>query len=201
VITEGKKHEVRVARQMQFAPGAILVFDRGYTDYEWFMSLTEQGVYFVTRLKENADYGVVEKREVPQRRGVLRDEVVFFYKLAQASKEAFFRRIEFYDEERDRVLVFLTNHLELAAATVAAIYKERWQIELFFESSTWCTPLDVMEFQEPIALNQPLVGLPNDSVRSRIARRPRGAVSRLHSHRPASRATVSTESTAKQWSA
>jgi Transposase DDE domain/Domain of unknown function (DUF4372) len=134
VITEGKKHEVRVARQMQFAPGAILVFDRGYTDYEWFMSLTEQGVYFVTRLKENADYGVVEKREIPQRRDVLRDEVVFFYKLAQSSKEAFFRRIEFYDEERDRVLVFLTNHLELAAATVAAIYKERWQIELFFRA-------------------------------------------------------------------
>jgi hypothetical protein len=134
VITEGKKHEVRVARQMQFAQGTILAFDRGYTDYEWFMSLTEQGVYFVTRLKENADYGVVEKREVPQRRGVLRDEVVFFYKLAQASEEAFFRRIEFYDEERDRVLVFLTNHLELAAATVAAIYKERWQIELFFRA-------------------------------------------------------------------
>ena len=134
VITEGKKHEVRVARQMQFARGTILAFDRGYTDYEWFMSLTEQGVYFVTRLKENADYDVVEKREVPQRRGVLRDEVVFFYKLAQASEEAFFRRIEFYDEERDRVLVFLTNHLELAAATVAAIYKERWQIELFFRA-------------------------------------------------------------------
>jgi hypothetical protein len=134
VITEGNKHEVRVARQMRFARGTILAFDRGYTDYEWFMSLTEQGVYFVTRLKENADYGVVEKREIPQRRGVLRDEVVFFYKLAQASEEAFFRRIEFYDEERDRVLVFLTNHLELAAATVAAIYKERWQIELFFRA-------------------------------------------------------------------
>jgi hypothetical protein len=134
VITEGKKHEIRVARQMQFARGTILAFDRGYTDYAWFMSLTEQGVYFVTRLKENADYDVVEKREIPQRRGVLRDEVVFFYKLAQASKESFFRRIEFYDEERDRVLVFLTNHLELAAATVAAIYKERWQIELFFRA-------------------------------------------------------------------
>jgi hypothetical protein len=134
VITEGKKHEVRVARQMQFAPGAILVFDRGYTDYEWFTNLTQQAVYFVTRLKENADYGVLEKREVPQRRGVLRDEVIFFYKLAQAGQDAYFRRIEFYDEERDRVLVFLTNHLELAAATVAAVYKERWQIELFFRA-------------------------------------------------------------------
>src|SRR5260370_38572721 len=105
---------------MRFASGAILVFDRGYTDYEWFMSLTEQEVYFVTRLKENADYGVVEKREVPQRRGVLRDEVVFFYKLAQVGRDAYFRRIEFYDEERDRVLVFLTNHLELAAAATAS---------------------------------------------------------------------------------
>src|ERR1700680_2165957 len=127
VITEGKKHEVRVARQMQFAPGAILVFDRGYTDYQWFANLTKQAVYFVTQLKENADYGVVEKREIPQRRGVLRDEVVFFYKLAQAGGNTYFRRIEFYDEERDRVLVFLTNHLELAAATIASVYKERWK--------------------------------------------------------------------------
>ena len=134
VISEGKKHEVRVARQMQFAPGAILVFDRGYADYQWFTNLTQQAVYFVTRLKENADYGVLEKREIPQRRGVLRDEVIFFYKLAQAGQDAYFRRIEFYDEERDRVLVFLTNHLELAAATVAAVYKERWQIELFFRA-------------------------------------------------------------------
>jgi IS4 transposase len=134
VITEGKQHEVRVARQMRFAPGTILIFDRGYTDYQWFTSLTQQGVYFVTRLKENADSDVVEKREVPQRRGVLRDEVVFFYKLAQANQEVFFRRIEFYDEEHDRVLLFLTNHQGLAAASIAAIYKERWQIELFFRA-------------------------------------------------------------------
>jgi len=132
VITEGKKHEVRVARQMQFAPGAILVFDRGYTDYEWFTNLTQQAVYFVTRLKENADYGVLEKREVPQRRGVLRDEVIFLYKLAQAGQDAYFRRIEFYDEERDRVLVFLTNHLELAAATVAAVAPTSAAFRQFF---------------------------------------------------------------------
>ena len=56
--------KVRVARQMPFAPGAILVFDRGYTDYQWFTNLTQQAVYFVTRLKENADYGVLGKFEV-----------------------------------------------------------------------------------------------------------------------------------------
>jgi hypothetical protein len=134
VITEGKKHEVCVARQMRFAPGTILVFDRGYTDYEWFANLIQQEVYFVTRLKENADYGVLEDLALPQRRGVRRDQVIFFYKLAQAGMDAYFRRIEFYDEEQDRVLVFLTNHLDLAAATIAAVYKERWQIELFFRA-------------------------------------------------------------------
>ena len=134
VITEGKKHEVRVARQMRFTPGTILVFDRGYTDYQWFVSLIKQGVYFVTRLKENADYGVVEEFAVPHRRGVRRDQVIFFYQLARAGMDAYFRRIEFYDEEHDRVLVFLTSHTGLAAATIASIYKERWQIELFFRA-------------------------------------------------------------------
>ena len=76
--------------------GTILIFDRGYTDYQWFTSLTQQGLYFATRLKENADYGVVEKREILPGRDVLRDEVVFFYKLEQESQEAFYRRIEFY---------------------------------------------------------------------------------------------------------
>jgi len=65
---------------------------------------------------------------------VRRDQVIFFYKLAQAGIDAYFRRIEFYDEEHDRVLVFLTSHRELAAATIAAVYKERCQIELFFRA-------------------------------------------------------------------
>ena len=134
VVTEGKQHEVRVARQLDFAAGTILVIDRGYTDYEWFAKLTQEGVHLVTRLKDNADYAVVEEREIPQRKGVRRDQVIFFYKLAQAGVDCFFRRVEYYDEEREEVLVFLTNHLSLAAATVAAVYKERWAIELFFKA-------------------------------------------------------------------
>jgi hypothetical protein len=89
----------------------------------------------------------------------------------QAGVEGFFRRIEFYDEEQERVLVFLTNNLVWSAATIAALYKQRWQIELFFESSTWCTPSYVMEFQEPAVLNPPLVGPLYVSVRPYIAQR------------------------------
>jgi len=144
VITEGKQHEVRVARQLSFTPGTLLVMDRGYNDYHWFFDLTQQGVYFVTRMKENSDYLVVEERELPRRKGLLRDQVICLYQQAREGKECYFRRIEFYDEQQDRVLVFLTNNLKLAAATVAEVYKQRWQIELFFESSTWCTPLDAM---------------------------------------------------------
>ena len=134
VITEGKQHEVGVARQWSYEPGTLLVMDRGYNDYTWFADLTRQGVYFVTRLKDNADYIVVEDRELPHRKGLLRDQVICFYQQARDGQECYFRRIEFYDEEQDRVLVFVTNHLTLAAATVAEVYKQRWQIELFFKA-------------------------------------------------------------------
>jgi IS4 transposase len=134
VITEGKQHEIRVARQLRYEPGTLLAIDRGYIDYGWFADLTEQGVFFVTRMKDNADYIVIEDRELPRRKGLLRDQVIFFPKQAGAGQECFFRRVEFYDEEQERVLVFLTNHMTLAAATVAAVYKQRWQIELFFKA-------------------------------------------------------------------
>ena len=134
VITEGKQHEVRVARQLQYESGTLLVMDRGYNDYGWFADLTQQGVYFVTRMKDNADYLVLEERELPRRKGLLRDQLICFYQQARDGRECYFRRIEFYDEEQDRRLVFVTNHLTLAAATVAEVYKQRWQIELFFKA-------------------------------------------------------------------
>jgi IS4 transposase len=202
VVTEGRVHESRVARSLRFEPGTIVVFDRGYTDYAWFAALDADGVFFVTRMKDNADYEVVERRPVPARSPVQRDQIVFLYKLARAGKpDLFLRRIEVWDETQQRSLVFLTNHRHFAASTIAQIYRQRWQIELFFESSTWCTPLDAMEFQGPIALNRPLVGLLDGSVPQRIGRRPLRVESRVHPRRPASPATVSAESAARQWSA
>ena len=136
VITEGKTHEIRVARQMRFEPDTLLVFDRGYTDYEWFEELTARDVWFVTRLKDNADYGVVEERELPARPGgVRRDQVIFLYQLERSGpSDCFLRRIEYWDEDQQRLLVFLTNNLKLAPSTLAAVYKDRWQIELLFKA-------------------------------------------------------------------
>jgi Transposase DDE domain/Domain of unknown function (DUF4372) len=136
VITEGKTHEIRVARRMRFEPETVLVFDRGYTDYEWFAELTAKRVWFVTRMKDNADYGVLEERELPAHPGgVKRDEIVFLYKLEKSAPgECQLRRIEYWDEKKERLLVFLTNNLTLAAATIAAVYKDRWQIELLFKA-------------------------------------------------------------------
>ncbi|HXP24013.1 MAG TPA: IS4 family transposase [Candidatus Sulfotelmatobacter sp.] len=135
LVTEGRVHESRVARRLRFEPGTIVVFDRGYADYDWFAALDAQGVFFVTRLKENADYGVVERRPVPAGSAVRRDEIIFLYKAARdGNLDLFLRRIEVWDEEQKRVLVFLTNHRGFAASTIAAIYRQRWQIELFFKA-------------------------------------------------------------------
>ena len=88
-----------MARQWSYEPGTLLILDRGYNDYAWFAELTRQGVYFVTRMKDNADYLVMEERELPHRRGLLRDQVICFYQQARDGQECYFRRIEFYDEE------------------------------------------------------------------------------------------------------
>jgi hypothetical protein len=134
VVSDGKQADIDAAKKMSFAPGTMLVFDRGYADYDWWLSLEQQKVFFVTRLKDKADYEVVEKREVPEKGNVLKDEVIVLMKLAAEGQECFLRRIEVWVEEKQETMVFVTNHLKLAASTIAAIYKDRWKIELFFKA-------------------------------------------------------------------
>jgi hypothetical protein len=135
VITEGRRHEVRVARTLTFPPGAILVFDRGYVDYAWFAELTRQGVWFVTRLKDNAVYAVLGTRAIPQRGPVVRDELITLTGVRTAAKCPYpLRIVEVTDPETGDPLVFLTNQLTFGPTTIARLYKDRWQIELLFKS-------------------------------------------------------------------
>jgi len=134
VMTEGKTADITEARKMRFEPGTLLVFDRGYSDYDWWLNLTRAGVNFVTRLKDSASYGVVESRPVPENSNVVRDEVIVLVSQQEVGPEARLRRIEVWVEEKNETMVFVTNNLKLAARTIARIYKERWQIELFFKA-------------------------------------------------------------------
>lgn len=135
VITEGKVAEIEVARQLKFAPGTIIVDDRGYNDYALFGRWTSEHVYFVTRMLVNAVYDVIEERSVPRNRHILKDETIRLCGVNALERCPYpLRRIELYDPIKGDTLVFLTNHLKLGATTVAAIYKDRWQIELFFKA-------------------------------------------------------------------
>ena len=136
VITTGKTHEIKVARQTVFQPGTIVVFDKGYADYAWWMQLSRQQVFFVTRLREDAKLEVEETRSIPQvHKHILSDEKIRLIGWRQLGSEGLqLRRIRIYDQAQDRELVFVTNHPKLAASTIAAIYRERWQIETFFKS-------------------------------------------------------------------
>ena len=168
------------------------MIDRGYLDFKRLFVFTLCSSFFVTRTKENVLLQRRYSHPVDKTTGVRSDQTVILTAIdsAKAYPDTL-RRISYVDAETDNRLGFLTNNFLLPALTIARIYKCRWQVELFFESSTWCTPLDVMEFQGSIALNRPLVGSLDASVRPRIARRRRCVVSRVRPRRPASPATVS----------
>ncbi len=135
IITEGNVSDVRVARQFHFDPGSIVADDRGYTDYALWGQWTAEGVYFVTRMKDNALYEVVGENDVPKNSHVLKDEMIELRGPKAIEKCPYpLRRIEVYDPEKEETLVILTNNFKLGATTIAAIYKERWQIEIFFKA-------------------------------------------------------------------
>jgi Transposase DDE domain len=134
VITEGKTSDIEVARQLELPSGSIVVFDRGYNDHLWFTELTLLDVGFVTRMKEGTHYEVLETRPA-QGKGVVGDQIITIRtQQPEVDRQPVrLRRIEFVDPE-GKAYVFLTNRLDLAAATIAEIYRQRWQIELFFKA-------------------------------------------------------------------
>lgn len=135
VLTDGKRHEVKVAHELHFVPDTMVVVDRGYNDYRLFGRWCAQQVYFVTRMKRPSAYRIVARRE-PKGAGVLSDQIIRFDKYWEGRHDCPYalRRIRYRCPDTGKVLVFLTNHLKLAAATIAAVYKSRWQVELFFKA-------------------------------------------------------------------
>jgi len=120
---------------LKLDPGTIVAYDRGYNDFELFGKWTAQGVFFVTRMKENTLYQVIGEKSPPVHSTILKDELIELTGYQAPEKCPFpLRRIELYDAEKNEILVFLTNHQDLGARTIAAIYKDRWQIEIFFKA-------------------------------------------------------------------
>jgi hypothetical protein len=135
IVTEGKVHDVKAAHQICFTPGTIVVDDRGYNDYRLFGTWTDAEVFFVTRMKDNAQFEVLAEHAPPQNRNILSDQTIRLTGIgAQGKCPHLLRRIEAIREDTGEILVFLTNHHGLGASTVAAIYKDRWAVELFFKA-------------------------------------------------------------------
>jgi hypothetical protein len=135
LITEAKRSDVKMADAFTLNPGSIVAMDRGYSDYGLFGKWTAEGIYFVTRLKENAAYEVGEEFAVPQDRSIRADQLIRFTG-ARAQKDCpcLLRRVVVWDAVKEREIVLLTNLLTFGATTIAAIYKDRWEIELFFKA-------------------------------------------------------------------
>jgi IS4 transposase len=135
LITEARRSDVKMADSFPLNPGSIVAMDRGYSDYALYGRWTEQKVFFVTRLKENARYEVLDTGPLPANRNILADDLIQFTgDKAQKDCPYPLRRVVVWDAIADREIVLLTNLLEFGSTTIAAIYKDRWEIELFFKA-------------------------------------------------------------------
>jgi len=131
VQSNAREHDTKKAREVPYETGDVLVFDRGYADYGYFASICEKKAYFVTRLKKNAIYRRVKKNPVKEGGNIISDYEIIIPSL---SKEIALRKIIVCDPETKERVVLLTNNLKWSAATVAGVYKDRWQVELFFKA-------------------------------------------------------------------
>jgi hypothetical protein len=135
VLTDARQADVRSAKSLRLNRGSIVAMDRAYNDYRLFNTWTEQGVFFVTRMKKTTAYKVVETRTVPKNRSILSDDILeFTTKKARKDCPHRLRRIVVWDKDKQCEIVLLTNHLAFGATTISAMYRERWQIELFFKA-------------------------------------------------------------------
>ena len=134
VITEGRIHDIKAIRSLEFSPGTTLIVDRGYVDYGWFWDLTQAGVYFVTRMKDNCRYKVRECRSVNRTQGLRCDQTIVLSSLRGRDYPGKLRKVSYRDPDTGERYTFLTNRFDLSAQTIAMLYKARWRVELFFKT-------------------------------------------------------------------
>ncbi len=132
-ITDGKTPDITAARTLQLPKGSIVVMDRGYTDYAWYNQLNNNSIFFVTRQRKNASYRVIERHSVNKSTGLISDQTIELTGAKAKNCPTVLRRVGFKDTDTGIQYFFLTNNFQLAASTIARIYKSRWQIELFFK--------------------------------------------------------------------
>ena len=139
VMSDGKSHDVRVARSEEkldfhLLPDSIISFDRAYIDFKWLNTLDQRKVWFVTRSKSTIQYRIIGQHQPITNKQVTRDEKIeLIIDSTRAKYPKAFRLVCYTDPDTGKNYEFITNNMKLAASTIAGIYKSRWQIELFFK--------------------------------------------------------------------
>ncbi|MFA4982081.1 MAG: IS4 family transposase [Candidatus Omnitrophota bacterium] len=135
IVTNGKDNDNKATPFIPLEKNDVAIFDMGYIDFSWFKSLDDKGIIFVTRLKKNAVYTVVERRDVSKFRYILSDQTIKMTGYQTKDKCAnLLRRVRSKDPDTGKTIDILTNNFTWSAKTIGRIYKERWQIELFFKA-------------------------------------------------------------------
>jgi Domain of unknown function (DUF4372)/Transposase DDE domain len=133
-ISDGKLHDVNALDLLIPEPAAIYVMDRGYLDFDRLFTLHQAGAFFVTRAKVNTDFRRIYSAPSDRAQGIICDQTIALSGFYSHQRYPFhLRRIRFKDPETGKTLIFLTNLFAPPAATICALYKARWQVELFFK--------------------------------------------------------------------
>ena len=138
------KHDHTFLKEINLPKGSFITFDKAYNDYLQYKRFTDNGVWFVTLQKENAIYQISEEYDIPDNidEGVIKDEAIYLsYQENGQEKKIKLRRIAYWADDRQRLLIFISNNFELSADLIALIYKKRWQIETLFKQLKQNFPL------------------------------------------------------------